>query len=211
MAVPHDDRQRIVQLVRHAGQEVAHRRELFRSQELLRALADLRLEALVLAPELLVEEARLEQVPDAKEDLRPIERLRHEIVRAGRERAMPALERHVRGQHEDGRAGLGSGLRLQLLEHLDAVDIGHPEIQQDQIRPELRAALRHLARVRRASQHRIAGILEHLLQQAHIGPLVVDDQDLGQAECRRKRGAHGAGSSVSRSASSWRTSSGFVR
>src|SRR6266850_612613 len=68
---------------------------------------------------------------------------------------------------------------LELFEDLDAAEVGHAEVQQDQIRLELGATLEDLARVGRASQVCIADVLEKQLQEADHGGLVVHDQNLG--------------------------------
>jgi len=183
--VPQDHGQRAVELVRDARQEVAHRRELLRLEELMRAFSNLRLEVLVLAPELPVEEAHREQVVDAEEQLDPVEGLRHEIARAGRERATLGLGCGVGGEDEDRQIDLPRGLPLEPLEDLHAVEMRHPEVQHDQIGPELSVARRHLARVRRTAQVGIAGTLEQLFQQAHHRRLVVHDHDPRAAECLR--------------------------
>ena len=148
----------------------------------MRAFSNLRFEVLVLALKLPVQESHGEQVVDAEEQLDPVEGLRQEIARAGRERPTLALGRGVGGEQEDRQIGLRPRLPLEPLQDLHAVEVRHPQIQQDQIGPELSIACRHLARVRRAAQMGIAGALEELLQQTHHRRLVVDDHDPGAAE-----------------------------
>ena len=72
-----------------------------RRLELARPLAHLRFEHLVLALDLEVEEARLEQRPDPQQDLVGVERLVDEVLGAARQRLAPRFRRHVAGQHQD--------------------------------------------------------------------------------------------------------------
>ncbi len=104
-----------------------------------------------------------------------------EIARPGLERRPLAFARDVGGQDEDGQVRLRP-LLLETLEHLDAVEIGHPQIQQDQVGPERGAVPENLARVTRTPEIRVAGMREQLLHEAHHGPLVVDDQNRGVAK-----------------------------
>src|SRR5439155_20116679 len=122
------------------GGDVAHRRELLRLYALVRALVDQRLESLVLASKLLVEEPHLEQVPDAQEQLGRVEGLGHEVARAGGEGAPLGLGRRVRGEDEDRQIGLRRRLLLEPREDLEAADVRHPEIEENQIRLERRVA-----------------------------------------------------------------------
>src|SRR5882724_4268814 len=71
---------------------------------------------------------------------------------------------------------------LELFEDLDAAEVRHAEVQQDQIRLELGATLEDLARVGRASQVCIADVLEKQLQDVDHGALVVHDQNLRDAK-----------------------------
>ena len=163
------------------GEEISHRRELLGFEQLMRTLLDLRFQVFVLPAKVLVEKSHLDQIAHAQEQLDLLEGLGDEIARAGLERRSLALARHVGGQHEHGQIRLGPP-RLEASQHLDAVEVGHAEIQQDQIGLELGAEPEHLARVARAPELPIAGVAEQLLQETHHRPLVVDDQDPGVAE-----------------------------
>ena len=136
--------------MRDAGEEVAHRRQLFRLEKLVRALLDLRLQRLVLAAKIAVEKPHLQQVAHAEKQFGLFEGLGHQIACARFERRAFALTRHVGGQDKHREIEIGPPL-LELFEDLDAVEVGHAKIEQDQIRLELGTTLEDLAGVGRAS------------------------------------------------------------
>ena len=177
-----DHRERVVQLVGDARQERAHRREFLGLNELLGALAYDLLEALVVTRELLMEQACLEEVADPEKHLDLIERLGQEVLRAALECPALRLHRDVGRQHEDREIGLRWHQRLDLLEDLEPVHVGHREVEQDEVGTGLRVEWQRLARVGRGSQVGIALTLEHPLEEPHVGGLVVDDQDSGGLE-----------------------------
>src|SRR2546427_13236560 len=78
------------------------------------------------------------------------EGLGHQIACARFERRAFALTRHVGGQDKHREIEIGPPL-LELFEDLDAVEVGHAKIEQDQIRLELGTTLEDLAGVGRAS------------------------------------------------------------
>ena len=134
--------------MRDAGEQIPHRRQLLGLEQLVRVLLDAALERLVLASKVLMEAPHLDEVAHAQQQLDLLEGLGEEIARAGFERRPLALARHVGGENEHRQVRLGP-LLLEPPEHFDAVEVGHPQIQQDQIGLERRAEPENLARVAR--------------------------------------------------------------
>ncbi len=132
-----------------------------------------------------MKEPHLEEIAHAQEQLDLLEGLGDEIARAGLERGSLALARHVGREDEHRQVGVGP-LLFELAEHLDPVEVGHSQIQQDQIGLELGAVSEDLSRVGRAPEIGVAGVREQLFQEAHHGPLVVDDQNSGVAKRLRR-------------------------
>ncbi len=132
-----------------------------------------------------MKEPHLEEIAHAQEQLDLLEGLGDEIARAGLERGPLALARHVGREDEHRQVGVGP-LLFELAEHLDPVEVGHSQIQQDQIGLELGAVSEDLSRVGRAPEIGVAGVREQLFQEAHHGPLVVDDQNSGVAKRLRR-------------------------
>jgi hypothetical protein len=62
----------------------------------------------------------------------------------------------------------------------------HLQVEQDQVVAVLLVQLAHLAGVGRRGDRRIAGILQHFLDSARGGLMVVDDQDLAAEDARRR-------------------------
>jgi hypothetical protein len=90
--------------------------------------------------------------------------------------------------------------------------VRHMQIQQNQVRLELRVECDHAARVRRAMHVGVPGLLQQALQQPRVGLLVVHHQDLhGQGRLVGHGYAPFPDTCWSTSARSCRTSNGFVR
>ena len=176
-----NDRERAVELVRDAREQVPHRRQLFGLEQLMRALLDLPLQRLVLAPEVAVQEAHLDEIAHAQQELGLLEGLRDEVAGSGLERRALALAGHVGGQDQHRQIELGPAL-LEPLENLDAVEQGHAEVQHDEVGKEVVAALDDRAGVGDAEEIGVAGVRQQLLEEPHHRRLVVHDQDPGTAE-----------------------------
>ena len=165
-----------------------------------------------MARELQMEQAGLEEITDPKEHLDMLERLGQEVLRPALEHAAFGLERHVGRQDQNGEIRRWLHQRLDLREDLEAIQVRHREIEQDEVGPNRGVERQRLARVRRGRHGGVALALEQPLEEPHVGGLVVDDQDSGALEALRVHQAlREAGSASSRSTRNCRTSSGLVR
>ena len=81
----------------------------------------------------------VQQVAHPKRHLELVERLGEEVAGPLGERPAPRLEADVRGQDHDRDPGPVQPLRLQASHELEPVELGHMEVEQDQLRLELRA------------------------------------------------------------------------
>ena len=136
-----------------------------------------------------------QQRAHAGEQLGLVERLRHEVVGAGLDRA-PLLLLARRRDHHD-RQERGRLVRAQAAADLVAVDPRHHDVEQHQIDvAATQTRQRLLTRSRRG--HLIPARLEHGAQQPHVLRQIVDDEDH-----RRSRASTCPGSA--------RTSTGFSR
>ena len=180
--LPDHDRQGVVQLVRHAREQLTHGRHFFGLQELRRPLPDGLLQPHVLVLKLTMQAPSLQQVSDPEEHLDGVEGLDHEVLGAHRQRPAPGLGRDVRGEDQDrGVRPFGDEVP-ELLQHGESVRVGHEQIQKEQIGLELLVQRHGPARVGRARDIRVAVLLEQALQEAHVGRLVIDDQEPGPLE-----------------------------
>ena len=71
-----------------------------------------------------------ERVLDGDVQLVEIDRLADEVVGSQLERSFDVVELRIGGDHDDG---AGVAAFLELIEHLDAGEIGHADVEQDQI------------------------------------------------------------------------------
>jgi hypothetical protein len=155
--------------------------------QLLRSLADQRLEAVVVVAQLPVQPARSQQVLDPQPDLVGLERLGDEVLGAPRERLLLRLRRDVGGEHQDGEEVVGRGLGAQRRDHLQSGDARHVQVGADQVEGRragegLAVALERLLRLGAGSDVSVAGGAQDAPQQHRVDPLVVDDEDPGRGE-----------------------------
>ena len=184
--LPHDDRERIVQLVSHAREERAHGRDLLALQESLRAFVDDLLERAIVALEVEVKIPRMEEVLDPQQHLQPVEGFRQEILGAGLQGALLRVAGRVGREDQDRQEHVLGNLKLP--DDRDPVQMRHHQIEQDQIGLRLGVQGEHLPRIRGASDLTVADVRQHPLQEPHVRRLVVDDEDSGLGE---NRGPHG--------------------
>ncbi len=157
--------------------------------QLPRPLAHPLLEQLVLTQELELEEARLEQVLDAQQHLRHVERLAQEVLRPARERAPPHVRADVTGQHQDGHVRAARHPMPQVLQHGEAVHVRHVEVQEHDVRLELEKDRQRVAGIRRALVLRVAGTVEDPLEEPDVVLLIVDHQESGVVEFGQHTGS----------------------
>ena len=81
------------------------------------------------------------------------------------------------GQHEDRKVAFRFD-PPEVVQHLEAVQAGHLEIEQDQVVAVSLVQLADLVWIQRRCDGRVPGAAQHALQQKHTGLLIVDDEDL---------------------------------
>ena len=87
----------------------------------------------VLAGDLAVQVPGLEQISDPEQDLVHLERLGHEVLRALGERAAAGLLGRVAGQHQHRQIALRLDDLGQTLQHRDAVEHRHVQVEEHQV------------------------------------------------------------------------------
>ena len=135
------------------------------------------LELLAVVLEPLVQQPHLQHVVDARPHFDQVERLADEILRAGLQRAQ--LVARLGGDHEHRQIAVRV-VGLEAFHHLESVHAGHLQIEQDQVVVVLAVQRADLAADSVVDvDARVAGVAQHLLEQADVGLLIVDDQDAG--------------------------------
>ena len=198
-------RQRVVEIVRDARRHGAERAEAFlldggvlgQTQlgkgvlQLGGAFADLFLKEDVLVLKLDLQETVLQQVADAQENFRLVERLGEIILGPGGEGAVLGLGGDIGGQHQDGHGVVAVGERLDLLHDVEARDVGHVEVEQDEVGAIVEEKRHGLARIVCALDPGGTDEFEDAFEQTHICLFIVNDENLrfadgGSQHCRQK-------------------------
>ncbi|KIN89120.1 hypothetical protein PO78_1608 [Thauera sp. SWB20] len=161
------------QPVGQAGERIVARAR----DEFLRAFGDQRFEQFRAFGALLHQALHVQDVADALQHLDLVEGLGEEIARAEFERAVTGGIVDLRGEDDDRRRLRAA--RRQPLHELEAVQVRHAHIEQDEVGRVLRHPRRHPARVGDAFETQVARVFEQGEQQLDVGGVVVDDQDVG--------------------------------
>ena len=118
-----------------------------------------------------------EEVLDPDQHFVHVERLGDEVRRSHRQRALARLGRVIPRQHQDGEI-LGCGHPgPEALHHGYAVDLGHVEVQQQDVGFDLSEPRNGNPWIGDGRDLPVARDSQHALQDLHVGWLVVDDQD----------------------------------
>jgi hypothetical protein len=117
-----------------------------------------------------------ERAFDGDQQLGHRQRFLDEVVRAETGRLDRGLDRPVSGDH-DHRARQ-TAVPGPLLEQRDAVEIGHPDVEQREVRASVAHRLACRVTTVRGG-HLVTLVVEDLLDQVADRGLVVDDQDVG--------------------------------
>ena len=127
---------------------------------------------------------------DAREGHRVVDRLRHVVVGAERERLHDVLAVRLRGHHDDGQGGGGAG-QAQGLEHVEAGHPRHHDVEQHEVD---RAAPQELEGLRPAGRGEDAepGALQPPRHEVAVGRQVVHHEDGGRLAHGRASRARGA-------------------
>ena len=158
------------------------------------ARAELVLEQPVLGAQPPVLDRLLDQAPHDVEGA--LERLVQVPEGAGAQRVDGMLDRVVAGHHDAGQVGVDF---VDLPHQLEAADARHAHVAEHQIDRLGRDDGQRLAGVARAGD-RVTAADEDALERAPIQLLVVDDQNMGTAQCRILRDSGGGGRIVGRRA-----------
>ena len=166
MGLSHHDRERVVELVRDAREQGAHRRDLLALHQALGTLGDDLLERAVVAVEIEVEAARVQEVSNPQHDLEAVERLRQEVLGAGLEGALLRVAGRVGREHQNRQEDVFGNVRL--LDDRDPVQVRHHQVEQDEIGLKLAVERDHLTRVRRALDVPVAAFRQHALEEPRL-------------------------------------------
>ena len=122
----------------------------------------------------------LERVLDGDVKLVEIDRLADEVVGSELERGFDIVKLGIGRDHDDG---AGVAAFLELIQDLDAAEVGHAHVEQDEIgRFMLREFERRLSGI--GLDHVVAPLLALLAQRPAHQALVVHDHDfLGRHRC----------------------------
>ncbi len=121
-----------------------------------------------------------QQAAHAREELGLVERLDEVVVGAGTQAPDLLLDLLLGGEHDDRHVAAAALLVPDPLGDGVAIELGQPDIQQDQGRLLRGPELERLLAIAR-DRDRVAGLLERVLQEALDVRFVVDDQDLAHA------------------------------
>ena len=145
--------------------------------EIFRALPDARFEHLVLGLQREIEVAHLEEVADAQDDLGRVERLVDEVLGAHREGALLQMGVGVRRDEDDGQVAVGGQQRRELVEHPEAIEVGHVEVEQDQVGTMLLEQRARLLRVRGRDDALESGAPQQPVDDVDVLDLIVNGED----------------------------------
>lgn len=104
-----------------------------------------------------------------------VERLGQEITHAHGQRPLTGLVVDLSGQHDGGRHLRAEG-RLKGLEHPVTIQVGHADIQQQQVGRLCPAVGEHVARIGEAGDVLVAVIFQQVLKQLDVNRMVIHDQ-----------------------------------
>ena len=135
-----------------------------------------------------VQRARLEQVAHSQQHLGAVERLGEKVLGAGGQRAFLRVGAEIGGEHDHRQEHAVGQRGAQRGEHGDAVEMGHVEVEEEQVGLELQAPLDRLARVRERVHLAHAGGFQHALEQPHVRFPVVDHENPRVGHRERRAG-----------------------
>ncbi|MEI9892570.1 MAG: hypothetical protein WDN28_01270 [Chthoniobacter sp.] len=150
--------------------------------QLRRALLDLPLEIEIVPLHAQAQEAVLDEILDAQDDLRVIEGLGEKIFCPAGQRLALRLHRYISGENQNWEIIFQGDGGLELLQDGKSVHVGHVQVQQHDVGFHFQEKGERLARIRRAAHMMATRQRQDPFQQAHVGRLIVDDEDFGIAE-----------------------------
>ena len=150
---------------------------LARVLQLLCPLTHLRFQNLVEVAVAVVEDPDLQQVANPANDFGNIKRFAEKVACAGGQRSLPDCGVIHGGQYQNRNIGIGLHF-LQLFHDAKAVQLRHVEVQQNQFGFFLLVDTEDFLGVLGAEYIGVAFLAQNLLEQHHVGGLVVDNQNL---------------------------------
>jgi hypothetical protein len=124
-----------------------------------------------------VDEAGLEPRADPEQQLLLVDGLGQEVGGARGESPAPGVGRIVGAQDHDGQVLIGRQTGPDLLDHVDAVAVGHVQVEQDQVGAPALQDGAYLAGIGRGHDVHVALVVEEAPQHHDVRSLVVHDQD----------------------------------
>ncbi|MEI9893179.1 MAG: hypothetical protein WDN28_04525 [Chthoniobacter sp.] len=196
LTVPQDRREGIVEIVGDAAGHDPQGAEPFPLDHLAlaRAQADERLfelagsflhpllEEHVVALQFQVKKARFEQIPDADDHFSGVQRLVQKVLGAGLESSQLDFWSFIAGEDQDRKIILLRNGRSQLLQHLEAVEVRHEDIEQQNIGMKLLKRPDRVARVVDDMDFKMPFPLQHSLQELRASLVVIHEQYPGVIE-----------------------------
>ena len=143
------------------------------------ALVELRVEEVAEGLEAGVEDAHLEEVADAEEDLGGVEGLGEKIGGADGEGFAAGFVGGVGGEDEDGWHLLDGDAALEGLDEVEAGEGLHVPVQKQQVGLYVGKLGEGLRGVGDADANGVTGAAENLAENGDIDLLVIDDEDAG--------------------------------
>ena len=120
-----------------------------------------------------------QQVAYAQQDLIDVDRLRDEVVGARTERGLDSGVALVGGEHENRDEVRRRHPAAQGLQEFDATDVGHVQIEEDEIGFPIPARLERVHRIGEAPYVGVSRLAQNLEDERDVQAVVIDDHDAG--------------------------------
>jgi hypothetical protein len=125
--------------------------------------------------------AHAQQVANAQDDFRSIQRFDQKVIGAQQKGTVPSGATRVAGEDYHGKEAEAFSSTAESPEHLLAIDAGHVQVEKDDIGLELTERALDLPRVGEAVNFRHC-VAQEFLEQKDIRRVVVNDQN-ARTEC----------------------------
>ena len=116
---------------------------------------------------------------DAEHDLGRVERLGEKVRCPRFQRLVLGFHGEFGSEHQDRKVAPGRNARGQLAHDRKTIQVGHVQVQHQEIGLGLQIQREHLPGVRGLGHLRISGLLKHRLQQLKIVLFIIDDEQPG--------------------------------
>ncbi len=122
--------------------------------------------------------------PDARQQLRRVDRLGHEVGGAGGERVLPVVRTGQAALHQD-RQVLPGRIGPDLTADLEPVHLRHHQVEQHQVRRSFPDPGERIDAILRRADIGEAATLKHRHQKVPVDPVVIDNQNPGVPDIDR--------------------------